>query len=613
MLANLLPIDKVSILALGKNIAKVEGVSSIADLASKYEIPLMSESRHRQELLAKIQAPLPESPKGQMPDYLKVLVSELIAQSGVMSQNTQRASYAPWFKSLIIKLKNTYDVKYKILSELLGMSAETLMGFAASLPKIEPAPIDQTSLTVADIWQQAPPKYKKTLDAFWWYLGKQHPNFQISYGQMRQTLINLGCYSPRGPKIKDHGGVKTPLHLHAIWEGDGKQINIWIHGKLHQFCWYAFVDQRVTLIVGSNLAKTESSENFLKALKNAKDGSGVYAMGILIDNRLADRDLSPIDEFLKEHRIRLIRTFPGNSKTNGMIENNFSIFEKYVGDIRITGSSDEEIAASVAENIIEVFTQQRNYQPRKRLGGASPASVATGAQRPEQQKSMIEILAGRLRREWLDVEQKWFLISDARQYFESLSLEAEEKMKRQLRYYGAATLIAAQASYIAKIKEGGGPYPSAYFMGIVRNKQQQILKNLYNEQYRASIEKLIAHFPPEYDETACADMVFSEIKTAAVCSTPAQALLHLEALSWSMVHYAASASLTKLWKKVQDLATRSFAISYQFWQQVNEYLSERIGIFLYAEQSELNQANQEPSEMVPKNSQKAADSPQSSV
>ena len=116
MLANLKPIDKISLFALGKNIGKAEAVTSIADLAEKYHVPLMSESRHRDIILTKLLSPAEQPPGEPLPSYIKTIVAELMARSHAKSKNTQRASYAPWFKALITRIKHEYKIDYKSLS-----------------------------------------------------------------------------------------------------------------------------------------------------------------------------------------------------------------------------------------------------------------------------------------------------------------------------------------------------------------------------------------------------------------------------------------------------------------------------------------------------------------
>ena len=448
---------------------------------------------------------------------------------------------------------------------------------------MEAEKITPLSTRIARIWNCAPPKNKKTIDDFRYFLDKKHGHIEISYHKLRQTLIELGFYSPRGPKIKKHGSVKKPFNPHAIWEGDGKQVNITINGYRHCFCWYAFTDQSTTLIVGANVEKTETSENFLNALKNAGENNSVFPIGVLIDNRLSDTDLSPIKTFMKEHNIVLARTFPGNSKSNGTIENNFSIFERFVGDINISGKSNMEIAQSIAKTMVEVFTQLRNNQPRKRLHGATPQERAENSRRPEHQRSSVEKIANRFNKETSNIEEKWEVIDSARKHFEYLSLEAENKIKRQLKHYTAKTLIDTQAAYIAQIaKHPESTYTSAYFMAILRNKQEIKAKKIYNEEYRAGIEKAAIVMPSLIkNEFECANVIFSEIVEAQNKRSPSEILLHLESIAWALVKCHGSSSLTNLWQHVQDAASSSLSVSLDFWQQANEYLSERLGNLLY--------------------------------
>ena len=303
----------------------------------------------------------------------KCLIAELLHHSDAVQINEDRKSYAPWLKCLVMRLKER-GFQYVDMAALLGIDPETLRGFRKSnLIDLAKKPIDNMSLSVMAAWNGASDYARQTLDHFWSYLGRHHQNLKVSREEMRQTLINLGLKYPRGPKIKDEGAmVKKAFAPHTLWEGDGKQMNIYINGEKFSYCWYAFCDQRTTLIVGSTIGETESSSTFLRALKAGSEKAGFYAVGILVDNRISDADLSAVKNFCEEHNIVLVRTYPGNPRTNGNIENNFSVFERHVGDIQIVGENKWEIAQSIAQMVAEIFTQQRNHSPRRRLGYMSP-------------------------------------------------------------------------------------------------------------------------------------------------------------------------------------------------------------------------------------------------
>jgi len=587
MLTRLSKIDKVSIVALAKQIEKKEGTTTISALADQLGVSLMSENRNRAALVERL------TRDGEAPVAVgldeplvaaKKLIGSLMERSGALSGNRERASYPPWFKDQIVEL-NDQGHTYSLLSSLTGISVETLTGFRATQASrvFEKGSIDTLSLQIAAIWAEAPQRFRKNLDSFWYYLGKKHPDVSISSERLRQTLINLGLRYPRGPKTKDIGTqVKRPFEPHAIWEGDGKQIKICLNGREHVYSWYAFVDQNTTLIIGSAIEGTESSVNFLNALKSGKFKAGMCPIGILIDNRLSDEDMSPINDFCKQHNIVLVRTFPGNSKSNGNIENNFSLFESLVGPINLFGNADQ-IARQVAELVIEIFTGLRNNSRRPRLHGKTPKEAAQGARRPENTRSAIERMSNRFDREIKDIDFKWELIEPARQHFGHLSEESELKIKRLLSKYPVMDIIAAQAAYLAQIaKYPDNTYLSEYFMAIMRHKRESIAKHTYNESYRASIvlaQQLDAAYTKSAEEYAM--LVVDELSKLPEFKTPSERMLHLDTLCWWLVRYSSKNSLRELWRRVGDLSETNRAITLRWWQQINEYVSERIGALMF--------------------------------
>ncbi|MBX7232715.1 MAG: hypothetical protein K1X29_11595 [Bdellovibrionales bacterium] len=113
-------------------------------------------------------------------------------------------------------------------------------------------------------------------------------------------------------------------------------------------------------------------------------------------------------KYLDEMGIEIIKTFPGNSKSNGIIENNFKVFENWVhgqdGKIKIDAQTPESISLSIAKLITEIFTQLRNHSPRKSLGGKSSSEVANkllpiSNEEYQKIKDEIKALANRFKNE----------------------------------------------------------------------------------------------------------------------------------------------------------------------------------------------------------------------
>lgn len=583
MLSVLTDLDKVSIVAIGKMIEKSAETSTIAGIASKLTIPLMTESRNRVELLNRISAvpPLQEKASNQATtnEIAKNLVSVLLDQSGALKQGVSRKSYSPWFKEVICSLRND-GASLAELAELTKISKDSLSKFAADeslKPKFE---VSQAHEQICDIWKNAPPEVKNNLDSFWGFLGRKHSEKTFSYKEVRQILIDLGFRYPRGPSIADKGTqVKKKFDPHALWEGDGKEVKIVINGILHKFLWYAFVDQSTTLLVGASITGTESSKSFLDALKDGSETVGFAPVGILIDNRLSGNDMSPINDFCLEHQITLVRTFPGNSKSNGNIENNFSIFDRFIGEIRVDGKDTNELSRSIATRLVEVFTELRNYRPRTRLNDKTPADVAKAAKRPEHVRSALESMAERFQPDLIDKEAKWNLIKIAREYFGELSETSIIKLKGIISRYLDSDLIAAQASYVSQhTKNPARSYKSEYFLAILRHKRETLAKQTYNEVYRAGLDlswKNKLSLPTEINLQA--EIALEEFEYLLQDPSPSHQLLRLDTLLWAIVSKNTKNDLRSLWNTIGVLSEKSRLISLKFWQRINEYCMEKIG------------------------------------
>ena len=587
MLAQLSAIDKVSIVALARDIQAEYKTATIGDLAYKLGVPLMSEARNRPRLVSRLGQPHPEAAK--MPPQLLALAAFLIValleRSGAIRDNHARRSYAGWLKRLCVDCHERGH-SYGEISHLTGIEVGALEGFKDTVPiTLKKESMDDKTKLILDVWNAAKPWHQKTLDSFLTHFSRQAPGTSIARDEMRTVLINLGLHTPRGPQIKNEGAqVKKPFAPQALWEGDGKLMKICVNGVETRWIWYAFIDQSTTLLVGASMTVVESAESFLAALLDGQARVGLSPIGVVIDNRLEGSDLGPVRNFCKDHGIAIVRTFPGNSKSNGIIEGNFSIFERFVGDMVVTGSTPEEIGRSVALLAAEIFTQQRNHSPRSRLGGKSPGDATEGATRPEHTRNAVEALARRLNREQIDAADLWNLIGKARLHFGALSDATEQKIKRQLIKYTVLDVVAAEARYLAQIaKHPVKNYGAEYFLAILRHKRESIAKTVFNEVYCAGLVAALGNpaFITGIGEDDAAEGVLRELVELADLPSPAHQMLRLDALAWWLVRYGASHPVAALWKKIGALAARSIRISLRWWATIVEYLGEHIGLMLY--------------------------------
>jgi hypothetical protein len=235
---------------------------------------------------------------------------------------------------------------------------------------------------------------------------QRHPeileHLKMNYRQVLGWLKGLGFVSSRGIFLKNKGLDKIlRFKPNQVWGSDGKNLAVIINGEIFNWVWQCLVDEKTTVIVGGLINRAENTENLLTAIKNSKAATGISPMAIVLDNRLSE-DLPAIYAYLKEMNIEVIRIFPGNSKSNGITEGNFNIFDRWVGPIEINGATPEELSQSIAQVFVEVFTQMRNHSPRAALSYKSAQEVADTAapDTPEEEaetRAKLKAMADRLK------------------------------------------------------------------------------------------------------------------------------------------------------------------------------------------------------------------------
>lgn len=581
--------DEASIFALGQKIARKYGVNSISELLDKLNISSSSESRNRFSLVEAIEARHTKKEETVQPkqdtaelDAAKELIQLLQMKSGAINKNSSRRSYAAWYKDALIETQKAYKLTWKALQRITGIHFGTLHNFEPVKPLVKESELSSLHISIRDAWQGAPAKRKKTLLEFWNYLGINHTSLEISQERMRQVLVDLGLYSPRGMRPKNEGAVSNKkLPVHSLWGGDGKQMNIFINGVSHKFVWYALTDQTSTLITGFSLTDNECAKSITDALEHGKSKTDVAPIGLLIDNRIdSESEVSQFHKYCDENGIILVRTFPGNSKSN-IAENTFSQFEKDVGDIHVSGASDREIARSIALAIADIYTKKKNRRKSSRKGGVSPLDIADGKDRPVGVKPFIEALSERLNKVEVDLNVKWAVIQDARKYFIGEE-EQLSSLKYKLKKYTCEELLCAQSAYIAQIRAHPDKiYSEGYFMAILRHKREEKYKQAYNEQFRAGLDLFYQLTGTlEYSENLTGD-ILAIIENSFQQNCPTEKMLCLDSIAMWLANNSVKIEVSEVWNKVAKAAESTRTITANMWQVTSEFLHSRIGNLLH--------------------------------
>lgn len=444
-----------------------------------------------------------------------------------------RHQFSDEFKTFLLSKKNEYDLEWGEVSEILGIPESTLKKFKAQVKEKNSndgdggGPLHDLPDAIIDKLRQffQCRAGKATVKDFC----KKNPEvlteLKMNYACFASLLLRLGFTSPKGIFLNNTGLDRIQRFApNAVWGTDGKEIKVILNGEIFRFCWQCLIDYKSTVLVGGLVGKSESTDNLLEAIRQSKETSGVAPMAIVIDGRLSE-NLPAIRTYLDEMGIEIVRTFPGNPKSNGIVEGNFNIFEKWVGgQVIIHGETAKEISHSIAKCLTEVFTQLRNNQPRKGLGQKTAKEVLASAKvlSAEEESTIrakIRALANRFRNEQATPVVCEGKLQAINQAIDVVRPPDQETFRKRLSPSMFTTDLILDA--IAKFKKQLAKHPEksfdhTYFGGILRNLVDQRsvellytqLEGVYNDHW-ARMAKAMARSGkvPETADEMCDRLV----------------------------------------------------------------------------------------------------------
>jgi hypothetical protein len=438
-----------------------------------------------------------------------------------------RHQFSDEFKLFILKKKKEHNLDWPQISQILGIPEDTLRKFKGQVKGKDQDGNGSGGLrslpeNIVEVVREffKGRNQKATVKSFTAKYPEILEELKLDYRSFSQLLLRLGFTSPRGIFLNNTGLDRIERFApHCVWGTDGKQMMIVINGEEFRWVWQCLLDYKTTVLVGGLIGKTETTENLLEAIKRSKSITSVTPMAIVIDNRLSE-NLPSIRSYLDEMGIEIIKTFPGNSKSNGIVEGNFNIFEKWVGGrVVLNGNNAKQLSHSIAEMLTEVFTQLRNNQPRKGLSNKTAKEAlaeATPLTNEERQtiQEKLKALANRLQNERTQPivsERKKEALAQAIAELTPPNVEVFTK-RLSSSIYSADMIL--QALSILKNQQQKHPeknFDHTYFGGILRNLANQ-----------KSVETLYAHLEETYaDHWTRMAKVFEEKKIPT--ETPTQA------------------------------------------------------------------------------------------
>ena len=387
------------------------------------------------------------------------------------------------YKGFVDKRRSHYEVTIERASQILMIPVDSLKKFSR-FANVDAAPeSNELPKAVVELVNEflRSGQRAKTVKKFCERNPELLGSLGMNYRQVVAWLRKLGFVSHRGIFLKNKGLDKIlRFKPNQVWGTDGKNLIITVNGEIFHWVWQCLVDYKTTVIVGGVINRDENTENLLDAIKGAKQKTGITPLAIVMDNRLSE-NLSAVRVYLAELGIEVIKTYPGNAKSNGIVEGNFNIFDRWVGSIEINASSPEQISLSVAQAFVEVFTQMRNQRPRKALFNKSPKDVMdqTPPASPAevaQVREKLNALANRLKNEQatpIISTQKQAAIEQAVQKTNPPQPEAFAKALKPSCY--TADLILGSLAIFERQKAAypEKSYGHSYFGGILRRSVDQ--------------------------------------------------------------------------------------------------------------------------------------------
>jgi len=258
---------------------------------------------------------------------------------------------------------------------------------------------------------------------------------------------------------------------------DGKEVLVSFLGQTFEFVLEFCQDMATGTIGGSAIGDTETA----KLVKEATDDfcqTHQKPLATLQDNGSGNQKAA-LD--FGADGILVIRAHPYRPETKGLIEGEFGLFEKKVSTIKITGETTKEIAQSVLENIVAVYTRLRNQTPRCSVCPFTPQEMMNYKPGENEKQQAYDQLKEASERKAKQKEQGMKVSQEFHELVDSIikehRLEGDSlRLKQSLKYTELSIIREAEKQFAVQSKRDifdEAKRTMAYFAAIARNMQDK--------------------------------------------------------------------------------------------------------------------------------------------
>jgi hypothetical protein len=265
---------------------------------------------------------------------------------------------------------------------------------------------------------------------------------------------------------------------------DGSDLIVWVDEDPHKFNVELGVDVGSFCHTGFGITRTETGEAVIEVLERHQKDWGV-PLGVLIDHgsaNLSDR----VAAYLKKHRIEPVPAGPANPKGNGTGEGAFSQMKRVLGVIRIDTSTPEALARCVLEKLISVYVTMRNQNPLHRNGVIPRMQMQSPVSDEDRQTERERVIHHKQVKNAKEdhqpkIDRLHWIIKHHELNPEPPNLRRAEYC---IRYYEMEAIAKSEEAFLKAVSRDSTRRNLPYFFGTLRNIQQQIDNDRYQEYCR---------------------------------------------------------------------------------------------------------------------------------
>ena len=313
----------------------------------------------------------------------------------------------------------------------------------------------------------------------------QEQEMQLSWKTIQEILTANDLYKPetrqKRPVFYKNLCQRIPNGLLSI---DGSDFALWINDQPLEYNIELGVDVGSFCHTGFYISQSETAAAVLNILEQHGQEFGL-PLGVVFDSGSANLS-EEVTDYLQKNEINIAPAGPANPKGNGSDEGAFSLLKKTIGNIRLDTSSSWALGKSVLEAILSVYVRMRNqlslHKPRITPLEHMQTPVSKEQLEHEQQR-LDEHIRNKSQNDsdQPKLDRLFWVINHHGLTPEMAELKRAEKC---IKAYDLEAISQTEKAFLSAVNRDQARKNLSYFFGILKNIQQEIDDQRYQEYCR---------------------------------------------------------------------------------------------------------------------------------